>query len=133
MSPQTNEHELRNVVICLCIRSSVLKKLRTRQSRPLLLMESSTHFVRCGCADELVKPAIVNDSVHRRTPWVNSRARSYVRKVKLVTCTLYSDEFIHEVDLAQSHYSRQIQISLAFKVHWGTRRPPCSKMADGVT
>ena len=79
MSPQTNEHELRNVVICLCIRSSVLKKLRTRQSRPLLLMESSTHFVRCGCADELVKPAIVNDSVHRRTGLILGHAPTYVR------------------------------------------------------
>ena len=55
--------------------------------------------------------------------------------------TSYSDEFcwmsekglVIEVHLAQSEYSRQTWISLAFQGARGTNRRPCNKMADGVT
>ena len=67
MSPQTNEHRLINVVICFCISLSALKKLRTRQSDLYFQWNlASSHFVRCGCVAEPVKPSISNEAVHVR-------------------------------------------------------------------
>ena len=85
---------------------------------------ASSHFVRCGCADEPVQPAIANEAVHVREQRliVGRCTPTYVRKVKqgnleqyFVFRTLYSDNlcwmsdkvFIYEVHLAQSQYSRQ--------------------------